>query len=313
MREKLGSFCYSLSEDEYWGLLKTITANWQGRIRRDLTALSCLELLQKNCFCFALPGSDGKRERHPQSKTELILLLERKDPLLMERAKREVGEIKREGLGSLEVKIVGKEGGPLSFYDNQPQHVYPDRVLNSCFLMGDYDLYVEARRQVLEEMKERKVKKKMKDQLRQHKKAIETGFYRGRVVFSEKEGRQYYFESPDPKELRFGFKISFLRAVQRKLDLLTSNLAENENDLGLLAESLPSNTVERISFFAKRGLIPEDFASRLQKAYLWFLENYHCAQEAFLRSGRRQVVAVPFDKDRFLIEKETVMAFCCNF
>ena len=209
MKEKPTSFCYRLSEDEYWGLLETVTANWQEKIREDLSFLPCLEVLRKNGFCFTLPGSDGKGERHPQSKTELVLLLKQRNPPLVERVRQEIGEIEREGLGALEVKVVGKEESPLSFYNGYSQRVYPDRVLNSRFLMGDYGLYFEARCQVLGEMKERRVKRKMKDQLRQYRKAIEGGVYRGLVIFQKKRENNITLRALTPKSYVLVLKFPF--------------------------------------------------------------------------------------------------------
>ena len=304
--------CYNLRGFEYGGLLETIGVNWRNELKERLTdALFDDELLRGKQYCFITPGSDGKKERHPQSKTELILLLRQKDPQLVGEVEQRMETIRREGfvLGPVETKIVGKEESSLSFFNDLPQRVYPDRVLNSYLLMGDSRLYLEARRQILEEMKGGKVRKKMRNQLKQYRKAIETGEYRGLEVFSEEKGEQYYFENSDTKQIRFGFKIAFLRAVQRKLDLLTVGLIEEgDKNINMLAKSLPANTTERIDYLVKRGLLDQGFASRLQIAYLWFLKNYHKAQETFSKNKHQRAV-VPFDKNRFATEKEVIMEF----
>ena len=76
--------CYNLRGFEYGGLLETIGVNWRNELKERLTdALFDDELLRGKQYCFITPGSDGKKERHPQSKTELILLLRQKDPQLV--------------------------------------------------------------------------------------------------------------------------------------------------------------------------------------------------------------------------------------
>ncbi|MFA4990930.1 MAG: hypothetical protein WC579_03480, partial [Candidatus Paceibacterota bacterium] len=75
-----------------------------------------------------------------------------------------------------------------------------------------------------------------------------------------------------------------------------------------LAQNLPTSTVERITYFAQRGLFDQNFALNLQKAYLWFLKNYHYAQETFSRDKGR-VAVVPFSQERFAVEKEVITNF----
>lgn len=308
----LHRYCYSLEESEYWGLLQTIQKNWRSDLEGKylMLAKDNKKLLRGKSYCLILPGSDGKGERHPQSKTEMILLLGRENPKLEREIIQKVRDINNEGfLGLMETKVVGGDEEMLSFFRRSRLSVYPDRVLNSCFLAGDNQLYFQARRQVLEEMTNKRIKEEMKEQLRQYKKAIETGEYRGLKVFSEERREQYYFESSNPKETRFGFKISFLRAVQRKLDLQTAQLAESKKEeLDALAQNLPTSTVERIGYFSRRGFLDPNFAPKLQRAYLWFLKNYHCAQESF-SDNKNHLAITPFDQGRFTIEKGVVMEF----
>ncbi len=309
------SFCYwfSLSEPEYDGLLKTMTENQRDSFRQEWETLTSSneQLWQRKPHCLILPGSDGKGERHPQSKTEIILLLGESNLSLEEEIGKKAEAIGRENSisGSVETKIVGRKEAPLSFFEHSPSHVYPDRVLNSYLLAGDRQLYLRARRQVLEEMTNKRIKEEMKEQLRQYKKAIGTGEYRGLKVFSEERREQYYFESNNPKETRFGFKISFLRAVQRKLDLETVRWLESGKEgVDFLAQNLPTSTVERIAYFAQRGLFDKNFALNLQGSYLWFLKNYHFAQESFSKDKGR-VAVVSFDRERFAAEKEVIINF----
>ena len=58
------------------GLLKTVGANWRDELEEYAALAGNSELFGDKPYCLILPGSDGKEERHPQSKTEIILLLE---------------------------------------------------------------------------------------------------------------------------------------------------------------------------------------------------------------------------------------------
>jgi len=313
------SSCYwfSLSEPEYDGLLKTIAENQRDSFRQEWETLTSSneQLWQGKPYCLILPGSDGKGERHPQSKTEVIILLGHNGADCERLIKQEIEGLGKEDLlGQIETKkLSSPEQIHLSFFNYSPfganDEVYPDRVLNSYFLAGDPCLYFQARRQILKEMTGKKIKEAMRDQLRQYKKVIRTGEYRNLKVFSEEEGEQYYFESHETKRIRFGFKVGFLRAVQRKLDLETVRWLESGKEgVDFLAQNLPTSTVERIAYFAQRGLFDQNFALNLQKAYLWFLKNYHYAQETFSRDKGR-VAVVPFSQERFAVEKEVITNF----
>ncbi len=309
--------CYtSLDPSEYHGLLKAINHNYQAEILRFLSA-GLKDWLRQDGrgYCIILPGSDGKEERHAQSKTEVILLLEatRSETLdeLQTRLAQLAAEMSKQSAGGLplwEVKIVDVVGRtlPLSSYQHNPSQIYPDRVLNARFLMGDEELYRQARRQVLQEITRPKVREEMAEQLRGYKKAIRTGFFRGQQIFSEERSEQYYSE--DNEQMCLGFKMAFLRAVQRKLDLLTAKLIrEQKADVDYLAENLPTNTADKIDFFIDNGFLEKSLGQRLQKAYLWFLQQYHYAQETF--SQGRKPVSLAFDSRSFATARQAVEDF----
>ncbi|MBP8591541.1 hypothetical protein KBI33_03735 [Candidatus Shapirobacteria bacterium] len=306
------NYCYSLEEFEYWGLLETVGENWRDELEREYAALAgSSELFRDKQYCLILPGSDGKKERHTQSKTEIILLLEESNFSLEKEIEKKAEAMSRENstLGFVETKIVGSNETPLSFFEHSPSRVYPDRVLNSHLLAGDRQLYLRARRQVLGEMTDKKIKEAMRSQLKQYKKVIRTGEYRNLKVFSKEKGEQYYFENHETNRIRFGFKVGFLRAVQRKLDLETVRWLESGKEgVDFLAQNLPTSTMERIDYFAQRGLFDKNFALNLQRAYLWFLKNYHYAQETFSRDKSR-VAVVSFDRERFAAGEKVIIAF----
>jgi len=56
------------------------------------------------------------------------------------------------------------------------------------------------------------------------------------------------------------------------------------------------------------GNFDQNYAQELQRAYIWFLKNYHCAQENFSKDKSR-VAVVSFDQERFAAEKEVITTF----
>lgn len=209
--------------------------------------------------------------------------------------------------GLPEIKTAGDF---MAFAYNDPNLVYPDRILHSTILLGDSNLYLQAKLKALEELKERKVGERLKDQLKSYQRAIETGSYRHQPIFDKERGIQYYQESDDPKLLRLGFKSAFLRAVQRKLDLLTREGILNQQLEARIKQRYIeglSNTLERIEFLSEIGLIPREMAKPLIEAYYWFLQRYHQAQDQY--KNTRELVELPFDLNLFGEHQQTILEF----
>ncbi len=299
---------------EYQGLLITVNLNYQEELRKSLSPFLEGKL---SGICLILPGSDGKQERHCQSKTEITILgLERNSAQTMRdilvQALKETS-FSFEGdiyTGLPEIKLL-LDDNYLSYAYGNPNLVYPDRILHSAFLLGNRVLYTGALLRVLDELKNPRIIEKLKDQLKSYRKAIETGFYRHQPIFDAEKGVQYYEENEDPKLLRLGFKPAFLRAVQRKLDLLTRKGLVSNQDLEEKIKnqylSGLSNTLERIEFLSALGLIPQEMAIPLIEAYYWFLQRYHEAQDQYKKT--RRLVELPFDKDLFNKHQQTILEF----
>ena len=105
-----------------------------------------------------------------------------------------------------------------------------------------------------------------------------------------------------------GFKSSYLRAVQRKLDLLTIHgIQQHEWDIHELAGYMPTATVERIEFLATRGLIFPGGTDTLIRAYGWFLQQYHRAQHDYKKL--RQRTRTPFNHQSFETHRQAILEF----
>ena len=306
--------CYhDLYLTEYHGLVKTIAENRRQELQVLFNPL--IEKFGSKGWSLILVGSDGKQERHPQSKTEVVLLFKKKD----HKADEMVRELKTltsqspDPIEFTEIKVLEDEQSPLSFYNGQPNQCFPDRVLNASFLLGEDDIFIQSRRQVLSEMSEeselgKKVRKELKEQLTSYKNALISGQYRGQIIFDE--NNQYYFETDDWKRARMGFKMGPLRAVQRKLDILTLNAIKQGNlTIDDVAENCPSNTCERIDFLAKKGILDENQVEIIIEAYLWFLREYHRAQELFKDSSRQEVISCSFYQEEFKQYRQVLLDF----
>lgn len=301
-RELQTTLCYNLDPIEYGGLLDCVSQIRKSELR------SILKEVEDNWgeeIALILTGSDGKGERHPQSKTEIILLS--KNPNISECVSQKILDTlsetpEKDSFESIEIKNLGEE--PLSFYEGNPSRVYPDRILGGYYLLGDKEIFNNARRCVVEEMSNpgqlgSKIRREISSQIKAYRKTMRTGVFRQQIVFDPTSGIQFYFEGPDWKENRMGLKMGPIRATQRKMDLLIAHITSGKIGAEEIAKEFPSNTSERFSFLSQRGIINTEEEEVYRLAYLWFLREYHHIQEIFKRSGKTEIVALPFNKEEF--------------
>lgn len=307
MTELLSS-CYSFSPREYWGLLETITLN---RAQELQNIFSDFHL--SSHACLAVVGSDGKRERHPQSKTEVVIWQSQPDhqppdlPKWYEQSfDRPYSDSFDSGKKGCEVKTLS-EPVPLSYAFGDEDLVYPDRVLNAHPILGNQDIYYAGRRRVLAEMTDdtetgKRIREHLKQQRATYKQALTSYVYRNQPVFSLDPPAQFY----NGEGGVFGFKIPVLRLVQRCLDTVTVKaIRTGLLDIGTASVQLPTPTIERLDYFMKLGVLPED--GEVSLAYLWFLKQYHCAQELYQQAGRK--VELEFDLETYNNHIRSLLSF----
>ncbi|OGG10005.1 hypothetical protein A2154_05135 [Candidatus Gottesmanbacteria bacterium RBG_16_43_7] len=254
--------------------------------------------------CLIVVGSDGKLERHSQSKSEFVLVSRQivpqslLDGIYDTLSKFEGVHFEKNTSYGIEIKIL--EGtSPFSYANHESATVYPDRILNSAFITGDVTAYAHARMRVLREITAsdslgQRIRDHMYEQLKQYKRAILTREFRHIPLFSLTDHQQFYSEGVS---LCFGFKIPFLRSVQRYIDIATTRLIRR----GLISihdcVDMPTSTYDRLIFLHRSGYLPSDIAANAGYAYGWFLREYHRAQELFKRSSLP--TATSFDPDEF--------------
>lgn len=303
-RKEPSPLCYKLPPIEYYGAV--LVFNKQ---RLSQLGLSLAYFPLPTSSAIIAVGSDGKLERHPQSKTELVVVVPSngdKGSRLSKNLSRYLHHIVKDSSfdfpfnGVLEYKVVGNPASPpLSYFLGRESSVYPDRIMNSQLVAGDEGLFTKLRQQVLEEIGDegplgKRIRRKMRQQLKDYKRAQWTGYYRQKMIFDLQENLQFYNEAND--DMRTGFKMSHLRSVQRKLDILTAASVQR----GLLpinpqtVRNLPTNTRDRLDYFSE--LINFN-VNELAEAYLWFLQRYHQIQECY--KNKRTAVSLEFDRGLF--------------
>ncbi len=299
---------YNLQPVEYRGCLDILNDIY---LRECQDRTYVLEGLTRSYdACIVAVGSDGKRERHPQSKTELVFIQsEESDTLLnpgvivsefKRKFKKEYRSLFDTGNDNLpSVLKIGTD--TLSYALHDSRLVFPDRVLNSTYIIGNHNVFVNARKIVATELAltsglSGKIRKDIRNQIKNYRKTAESGLSRGVMCFDEI--MQYYDERNNPG--RYGFKHSFLRTTQRFLDIKTQeNIQNGKIDIDQI-ERLPVNTAERLEYF---GL-----DQSLSNAYIWFLQQYHCIQEEY--KSRRTLTEIPYDKELFVENKDIILRNC---
>lgn len=302
---------YDLKPIEYLGLVENIN---QGNIARYRQIMKPLKLDADQCL--VIIGSDGKLERHPQSKTEFVIFQNQEKHsvtynqvlyFVMQQIFRLDPDPKRR----IEIKtICDDEDILLSYTYGNNDIVYPDRTINSIFIRGNVSTYIAARKKVFIEIssnepKSRRIREKMEDQLRQYKRAMKTGVYRNTPIFNLKLGKQFYRETPP---LTLGFKPAFIRAVQRKLDIFTARGIRGGNlNIHELNTLFPTATYEKLVVLHKKGILNSALAMQTGEAYGWFLREYHRAQEYY--KLHRIPVIVEFNPEEFQNYAEIIEKF----
>ena len=304
-----GEVCFkALDPDEYAGLVQVVNGNNHRELSNRLARLGNHDL------CIMTVGSDGKQERHSQSRAELAIVHTgalRFDPQLeIARALHE--DVTNYNLEATEVRRLDEPELVLSYAFGNPNSVYPDRLLNSSFVVGNRDIWLRTRRQVLSEMSgessvSARIRRHLRKQVQLYRQALERGTYAGHTIFNQEDGVMFYDE--DPLHYRVAIKMSHLRLVQRHLDRLVAHgLVNNNLTIEQTSAELPAETTVRIAYLADAGLIKEGVdAGELIYGYEWCLQQYHLCQQRFKQ--RRTLSEVHFDKEVFASISELLYNF----
>lgn len=251
---------------------------------------------------FTTTGSDGRREKGPQSRVELLVI--KSGDRMVGRAVRRVRDIitdatLRDVFGYFEVKDLEQDN--LSYFENDPQRVYPSRVIDASFLSGDFKILESARHKIFEEVtgiEGNRIRNYVSTGRRQSKNTALTGknTFRGRTVvhYDLESGIAYFGQKFEGTAASGSFKYGPLRFVQYAfIENLVRHLQEKKNPK--LLHRLPTNTVERFLFLESEELLnlSRQEVSDVVDSYKYFLWLFHLSQFNFRDIGSAKT---EFDK-----------------
>ncbi len=121
--------------------IKTFNLLLQERVSKFLED----EIGFNGSYSFVTTGSDGRLEKGPQSKFELVILM-RETPSaqdVVNATNQIVSEYNRTLFGKPEIKNLDND--TLSYYFNNPKRVYPTRMLDMKHITGRTDFVNDVR------------------------------------------------------------------------------------------------------------------------------------------------------------------------
>ena len=307
---------WKLSPREYHGLVETVNQNYHEELKEFL--LGAFPELDFTTLCFVVVGSDGRLERHPQSKTEIVIFTRDEFPLSFKEIKERLREsnihFEFNKKDEMDIKDIRKKDLLFSSVYGNPHLIYPDRIINATLIVGDKNLFKEVRTHVLTEVATNKrVWERLRSQFRFHRQVARTGIAQHREVFDRDKNVQFYDETP--QNFRVGFKTAHLRAFQRFMLVIVGKMLRNGSKPEEIALTLPSNPIKQIIWLKEHGVLSNtsekrDFNLELEEiieAYKWFLREYHKIQETYKRE--RQPIVLKFDKEEFQQYDRILMKF----
>lgn len=270
----------------YFDQLRQYNLRLQDRLVRTLPDEHPSEYADR--FFIATTGSDGRLEKGPQSKVELIVY----SPLEIRQEVKDVVDeiIDDDSLRTFDPIVEYKKlcTGKLSLYKEDPNRVFPNRVLDSRFLYGNDLLLPLALRGIADEFTAEhmnRILKNAKDQERYARKIAREGkanFQGNDIVHVDlHEGIAHYDDENHFGPKRGSFKYGPLRLIQTSMTRgIARRISTRDFDLDHL-DDYPTNTVDRLHFLETEdltGLTHSEIAD-LADNYKWFLWVYHQGQE----------------------------------
>lgn len=251
-------------------------------------------------FAVFTTGSDGRLEKGPQSKVEIVVSgrknYENEARVVENEIKRRLGDV-------LDPDIEHKTLGVLYIagYNSSLSFPFPTRVLDLRLLYGDKSVRPDALEQLRYELtlqEGSRIIDGMNAKRRESRKVCETGTNKVKgaefVHFDLGEGVSHYDEKKKSPS-RLSFKTGPLRLVQYGLATeILRKVRDGEFSLDFL-EDFPTPISERLYFLETEGKtkLSHSEIETLAESYDYFIWQYHLSQEYFREHGQTRV---DFDK-----------------
>ncbi len=273
----------------HYNYVKAFNNKFHKKVSRDLSNFFP-ELSQNGDFAIVTTGSDGRLEKSPLSKVELILLHdgENNPEKIIEKIPHYLNLNTDIFDQKLEIKNVFQDLSCL--YANIPDRVFPTRALDSKLILGNPSIKDIYLKNIILELRDGEKGSKRLERFdskrRSHKNIFLNCGDKDSKYFNLEDGILFY----DGQRVK-STKYSHLRSVQYKLasDLFkTLRRVEGKKlDSDFLLD-FPINTLDRISYLAiDKNLtkISPNHWSDISNAYINSLYWYHLSEENFMKNA----------------------------
>ncbi len=282
---------------QYHAFVRSYNASLQKRVHAVLH--DYFAELSASPFAIVTTGSDGRKEKGPESLVELVSITRGTvfDRTLIARLKRIVKDYSGRDLFEddhlhLEHKNL-RTSGTMSYYHEDRNLTYPSRLVDSELLYGDSTIHKEALDALgLEFLGDdgRRIRDRTSDKRREYRQIMVRGSqrFRGNNVLQVDldAGVAYY----DPNNYRTGFKQGPLRFIQFSLiDSLIQHIQETGNSE--ILHDLPESTQDRLCYLQANNLTPlsNDVLTLLDDSYHFFLWMLHRQQYAYKENRQTEL------------------------
>ncbi|HLG24442.1 MAG TPA: hypothetical protein VI564_05940 [Candidatus Nanoarchaeia archaeon] len=258
-------------------------------------------------YALTATGSDGRFEKGPQSKIE-ILMLKKEGSEFDEEIREFEDKLKHPPFAyffdSLEVKNL--DSHTLSYFRNDPKRVHPTRMFDMRFLGGNRALMEEAYNVLFREITEEEGAR-IRHYVRDSKDIAKKVMKRGKQSFGGETFTHYDLESGiayyGPRENERGMFTSFkngpLRYIQYEFaDELIKYLRSTQDEGAL--HNLPKGTIERFLMLepgVTTKLSPSEISDIVDN-YAYFLHLLHMSEFKYRNGNGMTSFYVPEVKER---------------
>ncbi len=277
--------------------------------------------IEKSGIAFATTGSDGRKEKSPNSKVELQVVFSSSQGAVVDMAalksKLETAINTRKDLFVPGIDLIDLAKDNVLLYQNKHNLVFPTRVFDSVFIGGSKSVFLDFKKASVDKMQWLFQKKHIKPFNEQFGMACQVlksegvQNYRGSDVIHYKmdESGVHLFYSPEG--VRQGSaKYGHLRSVQYFVALKMCTLFSQAPSRFAL-ESMPTNIPERLHFLRLNGVLRlgEKECDQIGAAYKAAVRFYHLSEEAYVLSGSKEVILTGKDAEIFKQSTKVIVSF----
>ncbi len=258
------------------------------------------ELLNPSNNTICTVGSDARLENGYGSKIEITILLnENNENSQRENYFKQVKKFDPMFHPIIEFKEINDKS---YLYQNDSSKVFPTRVLDLRYILGDYNRFVKEKDKFIKELEQdcTAIKRNLRKRRAYYLKILATGsakFKNFNVTHYNLTTGEVFFDN----NFRWGLKYGPLRAVQYDVAYNVIKLVKESKDLEFLLQ-LPSGIVDRLRYLEKNPYATSEI-EEIADNYMFFLKEYHICQKNFkekLNKTKNALIRVLHNKSHLL-------------